>query len=72
MGNHIVVLEKNGEEEGANEIRFEELDFDDPAFEAFQVMTERSLYRCVISDSHMDLREPDQKRADLKVVGGKK
>ena len=74
MGNVIIVLEKDGKQEGANGIHFEDLDFDDKSLQAFHIHTERSIYRCIISDSGIDVREPDVKRKEtFKLVqGGKK
>ena len=74
MGNVIIVLEKDGEQVGADGIHFEDLDFDDKSLQAFHVHTERSIYRCIISDSGVDMREPDVKRREIfKVIqGGKK
>ena len=74
MGNIIIVLEKDGEQHGANGIHFEDIDFDDKSLQAFHVHTERSIYRCVISDSGTDVRDVDLKRRDtFKLIqGGKK
>ena len=72
--NHIVILEKNGEQIGAGEMNFQDLDFDDKSLEAFHVLTPNSIYRCVISDSNIDMRDPDDRRREtLKLVArGKK
>jgi hypothetical protein len=76
MGNHIVKLEKNGEEIGAGYIEFHDLDFEDPALEAIQVLTPHSLYRMEIQSSGMDLsdpfEEPENRRAGFKVLRGGK
>jgi hypothetical protein len=74
MGNIIIVLEKGDEKVGANCIKFEDLDFEDQTLKAFHVHTDRSIYRCKITNSNVDVREPDTKRRDtFKLVqGGKK
>ena len=74
MGNIIITVERDGKEVGANGIQFEDLDFDDKSLQAFNVHTERSIYRCIIADSGVDVREPDVKRRETfkLVMGGKK
>ena len=74
MSNMIITLEKEGKQVGANGAKFEDLDFDDKNLQAFHVHTEHSIYRCVIGDSGVDVRDPDLKRREtFKLIqGGKK
>jgi hypothetical protein len=62
--NYISILEKNGKEESANGIDFDDIDFSDPSLEAIQIITPRSMYRLVIQDSGFDSRRLDSEGMD--------